>query len=135
VIDTVPAFSGSNPDDTSSFWSVQAGIEKKFIPLGKTTVYGEYYDYSGGAIARTVGAGDALNTISPAPAAAQIWSSDVQVYGLGFAQGIDAAAMVLYVSYRHVEGDLTLVENGTNNLSKASFEDLDLVNAGAIIKF
>jgi predicted porin len=133
VIDTVPAFSGSNPDNKSSFWSVQAGIEKKFIPLGKTTVYGEYYDYSGGAISRTVGAGDALNTILAVPA--QVWSSDLQVYGFGVAQGIDAAAMVLYLSYRHVEGDLTLVENGTSNLAKASFEDLDLVQAGAIIKF
>ena len=132
VIASVPAFSGSNPDNKSSFWSIQAGIEKKFNSLGKTTIYGEYYDYTGGAIARQVSGTDPLNTVLAAPA--QIWSSDLQVFGFGIAQGIDAAAMVLYLNYRHVEGGLTLVENGTSDLAKASFDDLDLVQAGAIIK-
>ena len=34
------SFAGTNADDEASFWSVQAGIEKKWLPLGKTTIYG-----------------------------------------------------------------------------------------------
>ena len=139
LLDT-PAFSGAaanEPDNKSSFWSVQAGIEKKFVPLGKTTVYGEYYDYDGGGIARSInGTGSATpDALNPFATSASIFSSDVQVYGFGFAQGLDAASTVLYLNYRHVEGDLTLRQNSTGDLAKVSFEDLDLVQAGAIIKF
>ena len=140
VLLTAPAFStaGPNqPDDTSSFWAIQAGIEKKFFPLGKTTVYGEYYDYDGGGIARSInGTGSATpDALNPFVGSASVFSSDVEVYGFGFAQGLDAAATVLYLSYRHVEGDLTLRENSTGNLAGIALEDLDLVQAGAIIKF
>ncbi len=64
----------------------------------------------------------------------------MQVWGVGIAQGIDNAAMTLYLSYRHVEGDLTLagVAGGVANpalTQSIDLEDLDLITAGAIIKF
>jgi predicted porin len=141
VLDTVVVnggdlFAGQNPDNKDFFWAVQAGIEKKFNTLGKTTIYGEYYDYEGGAQARTLGAADAVN---PFGATAAIWDTGLQVYGFGLAQGLDNAATVLYLSYRHVEADLTLrqVVAGTASgaTADAPIEDLDLVQAGAIIKF
>ena len=55
-------FTGTNVDEDQFFWAAQAGVEKKFNDLGKTTIYGEYYDYDGGGgTRRTVRAGDALN--------------------------------------------------------------------------
>lgn len=137
VINTTPLYAGvAGVDDQQSFWSIQAGIEKKFYDLGKTTIYGEYYDYSGAPIARTIGAGDAVN---PLGTTAAVFNTGVQVWGAGIAQGIDSAAMTVYLSYRHVEGDLTLkgVAGGVANgpIAEASFEDLDLVMSGAIIRF
>lgn len=138
VLDTTAVFTGTNPDNKDNFWAVQAGIEKKFFPLGKTTVYGEYYDYEGGALNRTLATGDAVNPFGPASTAA-IWDTGMNVYGFGFAQGLDAAAMVLYLSYRHVEADLTVREVvggvATGAIANSPIEDLDLVQAGAIIKF
>jgi predicted porin len=128
-------------DDEQTFWSAQAGIEKKFIEHGKTTIYAEYYDYEGGATARTIsGSGAANLALNPfAGSSAAIWSSGVDVWGAGIAQGFDKAALVLYLSYRHVEGDLTLnqISAGkvTGNLADVALDDLDLVLAGAIIKF
>ncbi|WP_245257633.1 porin [Hyphomicrobium zavarzinii] len=130
-------------DDSQDFWAVQAGIEKKFNEFGKTTIYGEYYDYEGGANSRrTVTQSDAL---SPDPAAAHgwaIWGTGVEVFGAGIAQGFDKAAMVLYLSYRHVESDLTLkgLTGATSGpasgaIRNAPVEDVDLVMTGAIIKF
>jgi predicted porin len=133
VLNTTARFAGTNADDEASFWSIQAGIEKKWLPLGKTTIYGEYYDYDGGAINRGVAAGDAINI--PGFGASSIWNTGLQVYGFGIAQGLDNAATVLYLSYRHVEADLTLRDNATGVLGNADIEDLNLVNAGAIIKF
>lgn len=131
-------FAGTGVDDEQTFWAVQAGIEKRFNAFGKTTVYGEYYSYEGGANGnRTVGATDALNPTGAGSWA--VWETGLDVWGAGIAQGFDAAALVLYLSYRHAEGDLTLrqinagVADGT--IANAPIEEVDLVFAGGIIKF
>jgi predicted porin len=131
-------FSGTDVDEEQFFWAAQAGIEKKFNSFGKTTIYGEYYDYDGaGGTRRTVGPGDALNPTGVGRWAE--WYTGVNLWGAGIAQGIDSAAMILYLSYRHVEGDLILrqlngeVANGP--IAVAPLDDLDLVITGAVIKF
>ena len=131
-------FSGTNVDEDQFFWAAQAGVEKKFNDLGKTTIYGEYYDYDGGGgTRRTVRAGDALNPTGVGSWAE--WYTDVNVMGAGIAQGIDSAAMILYLSYRHVEGELQLRQlNGTvanGPIADAPLDDLDLLLTGAVIKF
>jgi len=137
VLSGADIFVGTNPDNKDRFWAVQAGIEKKFNTLGKTTIYGEYYDYEGGAMNRTLAAGDAVNPFAGSSAA--IWDTGLNVYGAGIAQGFDAAAMVIYLSYRHVEADLAVREIvggvASGPVADAPIEDLDLVQAGAIIKF
>lgn len=131
-------FAGTGVDDEQTFWAIQAGIERKFNTFGKTTIYGEYYTYEGGGNGnRTVGATDALNPTGAGSWA--VWETGLDVWGAGIAQGFDAAALVMYLSYRHVEGDLTLrqinagVADGA--VAKAPIEDVDLVFAGGIIKF
>jgi hypothetical protein len=129
-------FTGTNVDEDQFFWAAQAGVEKKFNDLGKTTIYGEYYDYDGGGNSRrTVANGDALDPFAGANAAAQIWSTGVNVYGAGIAQGFDKAGLVVYLSYRHVEGDLTLRNPTSGAIADSPLDDLDLVLSGAIIKF
>jgi predicted porin len=133
-LSTRTAVGAAGADDEQTFWAVQAGIEKKFIEHGKTTIYGEYYDYDGGGNSkRTLGVGDALNPFLGATA--QVWSTGVQSYGAGFAQGFDKAALVLYLSYRHVEGDLAVRNATTGAIADSPLDDLDLVLSGAIIKF
>lgn len=142
-IQNTTRFIGTGVDDEQTFWSVQAGVEKKFNEFGKTTIYGEYYDYEGGGNnRRTVDSGDALD-VFPGANPAAVWSTGVQVWGAGVAQGFDKAALVLYLSYRHVEGDLVLrqldgpsatgVANG--DIASSPIEDVDLVFGGGIIKF
>ena len=136
VGDDVPGFAGAGADDESTFWAVQAGIERKWNPLGKTTVYGEYYHNEGGANGRrAVADDDAINPFQGD--ISRIFNSEVNVYGAGIAQGIDAAAMTLYLSYRHIEGDLTVMQGltGLGATEKVDLDDLDIVMTGAIIKF
>ena len=138
LIERTAVFAGTGVDDGQFFWSTQAGIEKKFHDLGKTTIYGEYYNYDGGGNSkRTVTATDSLNPTGVGTWA--LWDTGVQVYGAGIAHGIDKAAMVLYLSYRHVEGDVTLRQTAagvaTGAIRDAPIDDLDLVMSGAIIKF
>jgi len=108
---------GLGLDDESTTWFVQGGIERKFIPLGKTTIFGEYrHDDVGFTGKDAFGFNDST-------------SSDLDFYAAGIVQSIEAAAMDLYVIYRHAEGDLTFTD-GT-----ASLDDFDMVITGARIQF
>jgi hypothetical protein len=82
---------------------VTGGIETKLIPIGKTTVAGSWgrvtFDPDGGT------------------------SFDVDYYGLAAVQSIDAAAMDVYLGYRHY------------NTKDVIGDDADVVTAGAVIKF
>ncbi len=144
LIDEMPLFAGTGVDDEQTFWAIQAGIEKKFNSYGKTTVYGEYYGYEGGGNGRRTvdgpdgGAADALNPFATGGDSA-IFASGVDMYGAGIAQGFDDAALLVYLSYRHYEADLTLrqISGGaaTGAVADVALEDLDIVMTGAMIKF
>jgi predicted porin len=140
LIDQSARFAGTGVDNDQTFWSIQAGIEKKFNDFGKTTVYGEYYDYEGGGnTRRTLAVGDAINPFLGASTGA-VWSTGLTSYGAGIAQGFDAAALTLYLSYRHYEADLVAarIVGGVadqNDLAKAALEDVDVLFSGGVIKF
>lgn len=104
---------------------VAVGVYKSWIPLGKTSVYGEY------------ATADGYGTGGVASAAANnfagggfISDSDFEFWGAGIVQHIDAAALELYLHYRHMELDLTSSTGATQ-----SFEDLDWILIGGRIKF
>jgi hypothetical protein len=138
IVDETARFEGTGVNNREYFLSGQAGIEKQFNSLGKTTLYGDYYTYSGGAPSvLLVGAGDPLNPTGVGDWA--VWQSDVNVWGGGIAQGIDSAAMILYLAYHHVSGDITLRQlqgaSASGPLAGAPIEDLDLLFSGAVIRF
>jgi len=98
-------------DDEANTWFVQAGIEQKFIPLGKTTIFGEYRSDEVG--------------FTTAIAADGATGADFDFWAAGVVQNIEAAAMDLYVIYRHAEGETTADK----------FDDMDMVITGARIQF
>ena len=111
---------GAGLDSKNSFYAFEAGIEQTWTPLGKTTLFGQYYKSDGGFLDRDFDVfGGPLS------------GSEMEGYGFGLAQGIDAAAMTMYVLYRHTEGDITDLATGTT----VSLDDVDAVVAGALIKF
>lgn len=67
-------------------WHLSGGVERKLVEIGKTTVYGEYARLDL----------DELTTAEPT------------LWGMGINQAIDAAALDLYVSYRHIDTDSAL---------------------------
>ena len=138
LLNKTDLFTGLNADGEQTFWALQGGIEKKWLPVGKTTIYGEYYEYEGGATTRRFAEDDAI--IPAGFDRAAVWTSGVQSYGFGLAQGFDAAAFVAYLNWRHYESDLTVINStggagiaGTQ--TEVDLEGLDVVQAGGIIKF
>lgn len=118
TIDSLPAgFS-----DTSTTYFLQPGIEKKWYSLGKTTIFGEYRKDDAGASLTPNANNVTFTTVTQ--------GADVTFYAGGIVQNIEAAAMDLYVIYRHAEGDY-LDKVGT----KVEIDDFDMVISGARIQF
>ena len=102
------------PDSDS--WYVKAGIRQKWNSLGAAVLYGEYG-----------GADDAFTTGLNVNGV--VTGSEFERYGLGVVQEIDAAAMALFLKWKHHEGETSVGAVTTE------FEDLDMFMAGGVIFF
>jgi len=111
-------------------WYIKPGLRRKFNPLGHSVFYFEY--------------GKNEDKFTSALYEAGVNSSELEQYGLGFVQEIDAAAMSVWVSWRHYEAEASCTDVaagscagfGLNNGTITSdFEDLDIVKFGALINF
>ncbi|WP_295558523.1 porin [uncultured Hyphomicrobium sp.] len=111
-IDLTAAQAGE--DDGSDIWFVQAGIESKLVPIGKTTFFGEYRHDD-------VGLSEKAS------------SSDLDFWAAGVIQSVDNAAMDLYVIYREASGDVT--DPAGNPAGKTELEDFRVLMTGARIQF
>jgi hypothetical protein len=113
----------------ASIWSVQGGIEQKWFALGKTTLYGVYVESDSDQLVKS---GAVNNASSFGLAASGLGvNAKVSTWGIGFVQGVDAAALDLFVSYYNSSADVK--SNATG--AKASIEDFQAVITGASIKF
>ena len=117
----------SNPD--ADYYYIKAGLKRKHFAIGSTTLYGEYGRKNDAMTAQMFDAG--------------ITGTDMDHYGVGVVQNIDAAAMQMWLSWRHYEGDITCNDNrvdancGGFNLRNGSndLDEFDLIKFGALINF
>ena len=98
-------------------WYFKAGLRRRWHELGHTVLYGEYGQHD-----------DMVDPALYVPAAITA-DSEFTRWGLGVVQEIDAAAMSIWLKYRHHEGDLTL------GGAKTDFDDIHFVGVGALINF
>lgn len=104
----------------ASFWMVQGGITKNWFGLGNTSFYGEYGE--------ATDFGKAGSTAAPFNPPDPLTTTQVDFFGLGAVQQIDAAAMEVFLGWRRFEVDTVF---GANVAS----DRLDLVHGGARIRF
>ncbi|MTD93340.1 porin [Hyphomicrobium sp. xq] len=103
----------------SETYYVKTGLRERWTPLGHTVLYGEYENnQSTGSSATGAFVQSAFGAVTTA--------SDFDLWGVGIVQEIDAAAMSVWVSYRHLEYDDSTAVN---------YEDFQYIKAGALINF
>lgn len=117
----------NRPDGT--MWQIQGGIAKNWFGPGVTTFYGEYGRGENYAAAAATTAATAGGSAFFTPLGGTITSDSVDYYGLGITQKIDAAAMTLYLGWKHYDPNVTTT-TGTPSLS-----GIDSVLGGARILF
>jgi predicted porin len=109
-----------------TYWYLASGISRKFFPIGKTAIWGEYAEIDGPLDGNIVTAG---NNFAGLAVGATIIDSQQSHWGIGVQQYIDAAAMQVYLGYRNIEADVSTAAASTN------FNDIDIVYTGARIQF
>jgi hypothetical protein len=127
----------AQPDATQ--WWVQAGITKNWFGLGNTALYGEYGVSSDWGATNTGRSFSAAN-IPGALTVAGVTGTEFTVWGFGIVQNIDAAASLLYLTYRHFEADIDCragcTVTGLGNVgTNLPTEDFQYVMGGAVVKF
>lgn len=125
-------------DDETEFYFLQGGIQKKFLPIGTTTIFGEYFNLERGAgFVPAIGGGGSLTLAAGALGAGtltEVAGSEIRGWGIGINQNLSEVVDV-YVGYRHVSVDV-ITTNGAGTASVLSdLEDFDYVTAGAQVKF
>lgn len=95
-----------------SFWYLQAGVERKWLPYGATTIYGEYGQYSDFAVLYVPNA----------------TSTEANRWGLGLNQKIDTAAMDIYAN-------ATFWSFDHNSPTELEQKDLSTILLGSRIQF
>ncbi|MFV0297049.1 MAG: porin [Hyphomicrobiaceae bacterium] len=124
----------AGPDLT--WWYVSGGISKNFFGVGKTVLYGEYLDSKGGleqsAFLSTVNNnGYAVNQTNTGRS-----SSEVQMWGVGVTQYLDAAAMELFATYKNYSLDASGFTNEPAlNKNSGGVSDFSTVIVGTKINF
>ena len=98
-------------------WYVKAGLRTRLSALGHTVFYGEYLNNDADGFL-------AAGTLATA--------SELDVWGLGVVQEIDAAAMSVWLKYRNLSLDSNSV---ADNVGGGGYEDFQYVGVGAIINF
>ena len=111
---------------------IKAGLRTRLSSLGHTIFYGEYGE-NNDKFSNTAFLENRLD------------GSKMEQYGVGVVQEIDAAAMSLWLAYRHYEGEVECRGNSNASVcddfndggdnTKAELEDFDLIKAGALINF
>lgn len=124
VIERRTGRSGEN-----THWLVQAGIEQKWIPLGSTTIFGGYQERETDGVLNDDG-GANISITNNGAAAGNLLKTEVQMWEVGLNQHVSAAAMDLYLHYKHYEADLL-----TSGAGQLDTEDFQTVIGGAMIKF
>jgi predicted porin len=104
-------------DREASFWYVQFGIERKLLPYGATTLYGEYGHY------------DDIATLFRADTI----DSEATRWGFGVVQKIDSAAMEVYAQATFWSFEQSVFADETER--SLDLEDLSMLMIGSRIKF
>lgn len=114
-------------DNDATSWWVAAGVRRNFFGYGDTVLFGEYGQ------ADDFARGTSFNYSSPDGTQfgnVTLSSSEVTWWGLGVNQYIDAAAMEVFLTYKHYDLEIRDLAG-----VRGPFNDFDAVIGGARINF
>jgi hypothetical protein len=127
-------FDKSEVREDGKRYYVKAGVRERWVKMGHTVVYAEY------GVAENMYNPDNLNFTVDGALFDRVNESELKHYGLGVVQEIDAAAMSLWLAWRHYEGEYSgTCTSGVNctaaDAYAADMKNFQVIKAGALINF
>jgi len=123
------------PDDRPEHWYIKAGLREKWSHLGHTVLYGEYGHRENMINPQAISDTFVGATFTPgSTTGVLITGSESTQWGLGVVQEIDAAAMSMWLSYKHFDGSVDTTDLFGFNRS-LNFDDMQILKFGALINF
>lgn len=127
-------------------WYLKPFIKRSWNPLGATVLYGEYGQYNDGfnGVAGTnvcAGFGAGTNAANYCAANGNLFvgGSEIERWGVGVVQEIDAAAMHVFARWQHQDADIDFygysAATGAKQSVSQGFDEYDLFQVGGIIFF
>jgi hypothetical protein len=129
------AFIGTDILPETTTWYFKAGLRERWSHLGHTVLYGEYLTNNDGNNINICGAAGVT------AAQCSAYDSELKLWGLGVVQEIDAAAMSIWLSYRHLEFDDNLCSaipgagDCANGNRASGFESFQYIKFGGLINY
>lgn len=114
--------------DFDYYW-LSGGIRLRAVPLGSTSIYGEFGRGEDGVTGLNVATASATGGDID-----QVTSSSMTIWGAGIVQRINSADMDLFASYRRFSAEVTGLET-SGAVVAAPIEDAHLFLAGTRIRF
>lgn len=119
----------SSRADFNHLWGA-VGLRRDFWSIGPASIYAEVARADDGLTGQhftlPTAAGGAIE---------QVTDSKAFVWGFGLVQQLDSAPVELYAIYRHFEADVAGLDVEPGTIKEAPLTDLDVVAAGARIRF
>lgn len=138
----------NTPDGAYDFgaerWYVKAGLRQRWTSLGHTVLYGEYGQKNDNIDCGRGNGNNAYNGTNDqafdCDGANHATGGQLTQWGLGVVQEIDSAAMSLWLSYRHFDGEIDCTAGGCGSAgltgrSHYDFDSMQIVKFGALINF
>jgi predicted porin len=120
-------YSDDDTEDDATYWAVQLGVERKWLPYGATTFTAEYASYEGDFNSSS---GLTFNGSSNG----LFNASSADKWGVSVVQAFDSAALDIFAHYEHWEGDVPDAESVTEGGFSPDGE-LDVLMIGSRIRF
>ena len=109
--------------DDAQYWGTQFGVERKWLPYGKTTIFGEYASYDGDFDNRSSAVASQLGTVALQSA---FDGAEASKWGINIVQTFDSAALDMYAHAEFWDADGIAAVNGG---------ELSIFMIGSRIKF
>jgi hypothetical protein len=127
---------GRPVDENTEFFTLQFGIERQWLPVGKTTIFGEYFQLDRGA-GFSFGPGNIVNPLDATSLGTgldEVASSRIKGWSFGINQNLNEY-VDLYLNYRWFELDVTTTDNLGAASANVKSDPLQAVLAGAMVRF
>ncbi len=133
---SIPAAGTAYAGPDLTWWYLSGGISQNFFGIGKTVLFGEYLNSEGGleqsAFLATTNNNYRFNQVNTGTS-----TSEVNMWGLGLTQHVDAAAMEVFATYKNYSLDATGFTGVAASLNKGAsgVADFQTVIVGTRINF